>query len=287
MIHQKTLDHSISAQGIGLHTGNEVTMTLRPAPENAGVIFRRVDINPCVEIKVDPLNVKESELSTSLHNQNVLVITVEHLLAAISGLGIDNIYIDLTAPEVPIMDGSSSDYVFLLKSAGIKKQNAKKGYIKIQERIKIYGNNGDKVEFLPYNGFKITFAIDFLHPSFEKSNKELTVDFSKDCFIRDISRARTFGFINQYECLKARNLARGANMENTIVLGDNNILNEDGLRYNDEFIKHKVLDAVGDLYLLGKPIKGHFIGIKSGHALNHKLLKSLVTANLYKEVILE
>ncbi len=286
-MYQKTIENSISSKGIGLHTGKEVTMTLHPAAENTGIIFRRVDLDPIVEIKVNPLNVIESELSTTLHNNDVLVVTIEHLLAAIAGLEIDNIYIDLTAPEVPIMDGSSSDHVFLLRSAGVKTQKAKKGYIKITEQIDIVGEKGDKVSLLPYDGFKISFFIDFSHPSFIYSNKELTIDFSTDCFVRDVSRARTFGFLNQYEFLKSRNLARGASIENTIVLGDDNIVNEDGLRYSDEFIKHKILDAVGDLYLLGKPIQGHFVGCKSGHALNHKLLKQLIKNNSYKEVVME
>ena len=287
MVQQKTLENSISARGIGLHTGNDVVMTLHPAPENTGVIFRRVDLSPVVQIAVNPLNVQESQLSTSLHNGDAVVITVEHLLSAIAGLGIDNIYIDLTAPEVPIMDGSASDYVFLLRSGGIKQQKAKKEYIKIVEKIEVKGEKGDSVALLPYDGFKITFSIDFDHPAFSNSNKKITVDFANDCFIKDISRARTFGFLDQYEYLKARNLACGASMDNTIVLGDDKILNDDGLRYADEFIKHKILDAVGDLYLLGRPLQGHFVGHKSGHALNHRLLKKLVTNDLYEEVTME
>lgn len=275
MIKQRTLKNVIRATGVGLHTGNKVYLTLRPAAADTGIIFRRVDLDPPVEISACPDNVGDTQLSTTLVKEDVRVSTVEHLLSALAGLGIDNAYVDLSAPEVPIMDGSAGPFVFLIQSAGIVEQNAPKRFIRIKRAVKV--EDGDKwARFDPFDGFKVSFDIDFDHPAFRSSNQTATVDFSTTSFVKEISRARTFGFLKEIEFLRARSLALGGSLDNAIVVDDYRVLNEDGLRYQDEFVKHKVLDAIGDLYLLGRSLIGAFSGHKSGHALNNRLLRHLM-----------
>lgn len=275
MIKQRTLKNIVRATGVGLHTGEKVYLTLRPAAVNTGIVFRRVDLPQPVEIKASPDHVGDTRLSSTLEWEEVKVSTVEHLMSAFAGLGIDNAYVDLSAPEVPIMDGSSSPFVFLLQSAGIEEQGAAKKYIRIKKAVQV--QDGDKwVRFEPYNGFKVNFTIDFDHPVFETSSQAIAVDLASVSFVKDISRARTFGFMQEVEMLRARGLALGGSLDNAIVVDEFRVLNEDGLRYEDEFVKHKVLDAIGDLYLLGHPLIGAFTGYKSGHALNNRLLRSLM-----------
>ena len=275
MIKQRTLKNMIRATGVGLHTGEKVYLTLRPAAPNTGIVFRRVDLPEPVEIKATPDAVGDTRLSSSLESNGVKVSTVEHLMAALAGLGIDNLYVDLSAAEVPIMDGSASPFVFLLQSAGIEEQNAAKKYIRIKKPVEV--RDGDKwVRFEPYNGFRLNFTIAFDHPVFDTSSQSLTLDLAQASFVKDISRARTFGFMQDVETLRANGLALGGSMDNAIVMDEYRVLNSDGLRYEDEFVKHKVLDAIGDLYLLGYPLLGAFTAFKSGHALNNRLLRTLL-----------
>ncbi len=275
MMRQRTLKNSIRATGVGLHTGKKVYLTLRPAAPNTGIIFRRVDLDEPVEIKAHPLNVGDTQLSTCLVNGDVRVSTVEHLLSAMAGLGIDNAYVDVSAPEVPIMDGSAGPFVFLIRSAGIEEQNAPKRFIRIKRPIQV--QDGEKwCRFEPYEGFRVGFTIDFDHPLFKDVDRHATVDFSTTSFVKEVSRARTFGFMRDIEWMQSRQLALGGSLDNAIVVDDYRILNEDGLRYRDEFVKHKILDAIGDLYLLGHSLIGHFEGYKSGHALNNRLLRALL-----------
>lgn len=274
MIRQRTLKNVIRATGVGLHTGEKVYLTLRPAPVDSGIIFRRVDLDPVVEVKARAENVGDTTLSSTLANGSVRISTVEHLLSALAGLGIDNAYIDLSAGEVPIMDGSAGPFVFLLQSAGIEEQSAPKRFIRIKRTVRI--EDGDKwVQFEPFGGFKVSLGIDFDHPVFSGRRQTCEIDFSTTSFVKEVSRARTFGFMSQLEMLRARNLALGGSLDNAIVVDDYRVLNEDGLRYEDEFVKHKVLDAIGDLYLLGHSLIGAFSGYKSGHALNNMLLREL------------
>lgn len=274
----------IRATGIGLHTGEKVFLTLRPAPEDTGIVFRRSDLSPMVEIQASAENVGDTMLSTTLMKGEVRVSTVEHLLAALAGLGIDNAIIDITAPEVPIMDGSASPFVFLLQSAGIKEQNKPKRFIRIKKPISVSG--GDKTaSFKPFNGFKVGFSIDFDHPAFNNRTLQASVDFSTTSFVKEISRARTFGFMHEIEYLRSQGLARGGSMDNAIVVDEFQVLNEDGLRYEDEFVKHKILDAIGDLYLLGNSLIGEYIGYKSGHGLNNSLLRELIARKDAWEIV--
>ncbi len=284
MIRQRTLKNVIRATGVGLHTGEKVFLTLRPAAPDTGVVFRRVDLKEPVEIHARAGNVGDTLLSTTLVNGKVRISTVEHLLSAFAGLGIDNAYVDVSASEVPIMDGSAGPFVFLIQSAGVEEQNAPKRFIRIKKRVTVH--DGDKwASFEPFNGFKVSFGIEFDHPAFKERTQSATVDFSSTSFVREVSRARTFGFLRDIEMLRARKLALGGSLDNAIVVDDYRILNEDGLRYEDEFVKHKILDAIGDLYLLGHSLIGAFSGFKSGHALNNRLLKALVaTADAWEEV---
>jgi UDP-3-O-[3-hydroxymyristoyl] N-acetylglucosamine deacetylase len=276
MIKQRTLKNVIRATGVGLHTGDKVYLTLRPAAADTGIVFRRIDLQEPVEIKACPENVTETRLSTTVEKNGVRVSTIEHLMSAFAGLGIDNAYVDLTAAEVPIMDGSAGPFVFLVQSAGIAEQAAPKRFIRIKEKVEV--REGDKwARFEPFDGFKVTFQIDFNHPTFRNARQEAIVDFSTTSFVKEISRARTFGFMAEVEALRAAGLARSGGLDNAVVLDDYRVLNDDGLRYEDEFVKHKVLDAIGDLYLLGHPLIGAFSAHKSGHALNNKLLQKLVT----------
>lgn len=275
MIRQRTLKNVIKATGITLHGGERAEIVLRPAPVNTGIRFRRVDLNPPVEIIALAQNVGDTTLSTTLTSGAVRVATVEHLLSAFAGLGIDNAYVDVTASEIPIMDGSAGPFVFLIQSAGIEEQDAPKRFIRIKRKLKI--KDGDKwASFEPFNGFKVTFTIDFDHPLFKANTKTATLDFSSLSYVKEVSRARTFGFMADFEKLQALNLARGASLDNAIAIDDFRVLNEDGLRYENEFVKHKILDAVGDLYLLGSSLIGAFNGYKSGHALNNKILLQLL-----------
>ena len=275
MIRQRTLKNVIRATGVGLHTGDKVYMTLRPAAVDTGIVFRRVDLDEPVEIRSCTENVGDTRLSTTLVKGDVRIATVEHLLSAIAGLGIDNAYVDLSAPEVPIMDGSAGPFVFLLQSAGIEEQSAPKRFVRIKKTITV--RDGDKwARFEPFDGFKVGFSIDFDHPMFVKRTSTSEIDFSTTSFVKAVSRARTFGFMRDIEMLRERNLALGGSMDNSIVLDDYRVLNEDGLRYEDEFVKHKILDAIGDLYLLGRSLIGAFYGYKSGHGLNNTLLRALL-----------
>ncbi len=275
MIRQRTLKNIIKATGITLHGGERAEIILRPAPVNSGIIFRRIDLNPIVEIPARAEYVGDTTLSTTLMKGDVRVSTVEHLLSAFAGLGIDNAYVDVTAAEMPIMDGSAGPFVFLIQSAGIEEQNVAKRFIRIKRKFK--SADGDKWAcFEPFNGFKVTFTIDFDHPLFKSHAKTATLDFSSLSYVKEVSRARTFGFMADFEKLQALNLARGASLDNVIAIDDFRVLNDDGLRYENEFVRHKILDAVGDLYLLGSSLIGSFHGHKSGHALNNRILRELL-----------
>ncbi|AFT71749.1 UDP-3-O-[3-hydroxymyristoyl] N-acetylglucosamine deacetylase [Alloalcanivorax dieselolei B5] len=284
MIRQRTLKNVIRATGVGLHTGEKVYLTVRPAPVDTGIVFRRVDLDPVVEIKAGAHNVGETTLSTTLVQNGVKVGTVEHLLSAMAGLGVDNAYVELSAPEVPIMDGSAGPFVFLLQSAGIREQEAAKKFIRIKKKVTV--KEGDKVAtFVPFDGFKVTFSIEFDHPVFEERDQLASIDFSTTSFVKEVARARTFGFMRDIEFLRSQNLALGGSVDNAIVVDEYRILNEDGLRYDDEFVKHKMLDAIGDLYQLGYSLIGEFVGHKSGHALNNALLRELLSQPEAYEVV--
>lgn len=276
MIKQRTLKNSIKATGVGLHTGEKVLLTLRPAAPGTGIVFRRLDLETPVDINACAYNVGETSFSTSLMNDDgVRVSTVEHLLSAFAGLGIDNAYVDVSAAEIPIMDGSAAPFVFLIQSAGIVEQNAAKRFIRIIKHVEV--TDGDKrASFEPFDGFKVSFGIEFDHPAFVERPKYASIDFSSTSFVREVSRARTFGFLREIEALREQNLALGGSLDNAIVVDEYRVINEDGLRYDDEFVKHKILDAIGDLYLLGHSLIGHFTGYKSGHALNNQLLRHLL-----------
>jgi len=287
MLKQRTLKNAIRATGVGLHTGRKVFMTLRPAADNTGVVFRRVDLDPAVDVPADATIVGETMLGTTLIKGDVKVATVEHLMSALAGLGIDNVFVDLSAPEVPIMDGSAAPFVFLLQSAGITEQTSAKKFIRIRQTVRVE-ENGKWAEFKPYDGFKVNFKIDFEHPVFKTHLQSSSIDFSTTSFLREVSRARTFGFLKDIEALRANRLALGGNIDNAIVLDDFRVLNEDGLRYEDEFVRHKILDAIGDLYLIGYGLLGEFTGYKSGHDLNNKLVRELLLQpDSWEEVVFE
>ncbi len=272
---QRTLRHEIHAIGVGLHSGEKIFLTLKPAECNTGIIFKRVDINPVISIPASALYVTDTQLSTSLGVNGYNIATVEHLLSAFAGLGIDNAIVEVNGPEVPIMDGSAGPFVFLLQSAGIVEQDATKEFLVVKKQIKV--TEGDKWSQLePFNGFLVSLELDFTHPVFKKSNLAASLDFSSISYVKEVARARTFGFISDYQWLKSNNLALGGNLDNAIVLDDHKVVNEDGLRYENEFVKHKILDAIGDLYLLGRSLIGKFSGFKSGHFLNNLLLKKLL-----------
>ncbi len=284
MLRQRTIKTAIRATGVGLHTGEKVYMTLRPAPENSGIVFHRVDLDEPVQVPADPLLVGETNLGTTLIKDGVKVATVEHLMSALAGLGIDNLAVDLSAAEVPIMDGSAGPFVFLLQSAGIEEQNAAKRFIRVRKKIRVE-HDGKWAELTPFNGFKVNFEIAFNHPVFNRLRQDATIDFSSTSFLKEVSRARTFCFLRDVEALRARNLTLGGSMDNAIVLDDFRILNEDGLRYSNEFVIHKILDAIGDVYLLGHTLLGSLSAYKSGHDLNNKLLrKMLADEDAWEEV---
>ena len=274
MLRQRTLQESIRSTGVGLHSGNKVTMQLSPAPVDTGIVFRRIDLSPIRDIPARADQVDETDLSTSLGRGDFQVTTVEHLLSALCGLGIDNAFIEIDSPEVPIMDGSAGPFVYLLQTAGVQEQSAAKRFIRVTREITV--SDGDKVATLrPYEGFRVTFAIDFDHPVFREQIGHAALDISSEAFVREISRARTFGFVHEFEYMRSRGLARGGSVDNAIVVDDYRILNEGGLRYDDEFVKHKILDAIGDLYLAGHQLLAEYEGVKSGHALNNRLVRKL------------
>jgi UDP-3-O-[3-hydroxymyristoyl] N-acetylglucosamine deacetylase len=287
MIKQRTLKNVIRATGVGLHTGQKVYLTLRPAAVDTGIVFRRVDLDEPVDIPAKAENVGDTRLSTTLVRDDVRISTVEHLLSAFAGLGIDNAYVDVSAAEVPIMDGSAGPFVFLIQSAGVEEQNSAKRFIRIRRPVEV--REGDKIaRFEPFNGFKVSFGIDFEHPAMSEDRRSSEIDFSSTSFVKEFSRARTFGFLRDIEMLRENGLALGGSMDNAIVVDDFRVLNEDGLRYEDEFVKHKILDAIGDLYLLGHSLIGAFRGYKSGHALNNRLLKTLIAQpDAWEEVTFE
>ena len=274
MLRQRTLRESIKSTGVGLHSGNKVTMQLSPAPVDTGIVFRRTDLSPIRDIPARADQVDETDLSTSLGRGEFQVTTVEHLLSALCGLGIDNAFIEIDSPEVPIMDGSAGPFVYLLQTAGVREQPAAKRFIRVTREITV--SDGDKVATLrPYEGFRVTFSIDFDHPVFKEQIGHAALDISSEAFVREISRARTFGFVHEFEYMRSRGLARGGSVDNAIVVDDYRILNEGGLRYDDEFVKHKMLDAIGDLYLAGYQLLAEYEGVKSGHALNNQLVRAL------------
>ncbi len=273
MIAQRTIKRAIKSTGVGLHTGRKVVMTLRPAQPDTGIVFRRVDLERPVDIRADARAVTDTRLCSALEGGGAKVATVEHLMSALAGLGIDNLYVDLAGPEVPIMDGSAGPFVFLLQSAGIEVQRAPKRFFRIRRAVEV--RDGDKwARFEPYDGFKVSFSIVFDHPVFERSTQSLTVDFAETPYAKEVARARTFGFAQDVEALRNAGLALGGSLDNAVVLDEYRVLNSDGLRYADEFVKHKVLDAIGDLYLVGHPVIGAFSAHKSGHALNNQLLRT-------------
>ncbi len=275
MLRQRTLKNVIRATGVGLHSGEKVFLTLRPAPVDAGILFRRVDLDPVAEIPARAELVTETVLCTGLSQGAGKVLTVEHLLSALAGLGIDNCYVELSAPEVPIMDGSAGPFVFLLQSAGVAEQEAPKRFIRIRHPVEV--RDGDKLaRFEPYDGFRLGFTVVFDHPAIPDKQSRAEVEFSTANYIKEVSRARTFGFMHDLEYMRERNLGLGGSMDNAIVLDEFRVLNEDGLRYADEFVRHKILDAVGDLYLAGHAIIGAYEGHKSGHAHNNKLVRALL-----------
>jgi UDP-3-O-[3-hydroxymyristoyl] N-acetylglucosamine deacetylase len=275
MVKQRTPKTVIQATGVGLHSGNKILLTLSPAPVNTGIIFRRTDLENTPEIPASYQHVSDTTLCTSLEYNGVRVATVEHLLSALAGLGIDNAYVDLDGPEVPIMDGSAAPFVFLIQSAGVCEQAAPKRFIRILKPMRVEDN--DKyVQFLPHEGYRVSFSINFEHPVFNDRPQTAVFDFSTTSYLKEVCRARTFGFLSDYEKLREADLAKGGSLDNAIVVDDYRVLNEDGLRFDDEFVKHKVLDAVGDLYLLGSSLIGAFEGYRSGHALNNRLLRALI-----------
>jgi len=275
MIRQRSLKSMVRATGVGLHTGHKVYLTLRPAAPDTGIVFRRVDLPTPLEIKAHATAVGDTRLSSCLERNGVRVSTVEHLMSAFAGLGVDNAYVDLTADEVPIMDGSAGPFIFLIQSAGIEEQNAPKKFIRVLRTVEV--REGDKwARFEPHNGFRMDFSIAFSHPVVQKSSQRLSIDFATTSYVKEVARARTFGFMQDVENMRAQGLGLGGSLDNAVVMDEFRVLNSDGLRYEDEFVKHKVLDAVGDLYLLGHPILGAFSAHKSGHALNNKLARTLL-----------
>ncbi len=275
MLRQRTLRNIVRATGIGLHTGEKVYMTLRPAAVDTGIVFRRIDLDDPVQIKADPFMVHDTRLSTCLEKDGARVATIEHLMSAFAGMGIDNAHVDLTASEVPIMDGSAGPFVFLIQSAGIEEQAAPKKFIRIRKTVQV-GSEKSWVRFDPYNGFRLNFTIAFANPVVEGTDQSVSIDFGSTSYLKELSRARTFGFVQDVENLRSQGLALGGSLENAIVMDEFRVLNSDGLRYDNEFVRHKVLDAIGDLYLLGHPLLGAFTGFRSGHALNNQLLRALL-----------
>lgn len=275
MVEQRTIKVLTKAKGISLHSGECTEIVFRPAAPNTGIVFRRIDLDEPVDVPAIATNVRDTTLNTTIVHDGVGVATVEHLMSALSALGIDNLYIDINSAEVPIMDGSAAPFVFLLQTAGVTLQGVPKRFIRIKKTIMV--QEGDKwAKFEPHDGFRVAFTIDFNHPLFQSQSQYAALDFSSSSFVKEVSRARTFGFLSEFEYLRERGLAKGASLDNAIAVGDYQVLNKDGLRYADEFVKHKILDAVGDLYLLGSNVIGFYEGFKSGHALNNRLARELL-----------
>lgn len=275
MLRQRTVKNAIRASGIGLHSGAKIYLALKPGPVDSGIVFRRTDLHPPVDLPAQALLVRDTSMATTLMQGDTRLSTVEHLMSALAGLGIDNALVEVTAAEIPIMDGSAGPFVFLIQAAGIVEQEAPKRFARIKRHVQV--QDGDKTaSFEPYNGFKLCFTIDFDHPAFHEENRYAEVDFSTTSYVKEVSRARTFGFMRDIEYLRSKNLALGGSMENAIVVDDHGVMNEEGLRYKDEFVRHKMLDAIGDLYLLGYGIIGEYRGYKSGHGLNNLLLRALL-----------
>lgn len=281
---QRTLKNVIRATGVGLHTGEKVYLTLRPAPVDNGIVFVRTDLGNPVAIPARAENVGDTTMATTLAMGDVTIATVEHLMSAFAGLGIDNAFVDVSAPELPIMDGSAAPFVFLLQSAGIEEQNAPKKFIRVRKKV-TYSQGDVAAEIAPYDGFRIDYTLLYDHPVFRKHSKTASVEFSTMAFVKEVSRARTFGFLADYEKLRSMNLARGGSLDNAVVVDDYRILNDDGLRLADEFAKHKILDAIGDLYLLGHSVIGAFAGFKSGHGPNNALLRRLLADEEAWEIV--
>jgi len=274
MLKQRTLRTTIKATGVGLHTGARVELALRPAAPDTGVVFHRVDLEPPVTIPGDAVHVGDTRLSSTLKRDGAAISTVEHLMSALAGLGIDNLHVDVAGPEIPIMDGSAGPFVFLLQTAGIVEQEAPKRYLRILLPVEV--KDGDKwARFDPYNGFKLDFTIDFPHPMFGTENRNVVIDFAEHSYVKEVARARTFGFMQEVEAMRAAGLGLGGSLQNAIVLDEHRVLNSEGLRYDNEFVKHKVLDAIGDLYLLGHPLIGQYTAFKSGHGLNNAVARAL------------
>jgi UDP-3-O-[3-hydroxymyristoyl] N-acetylglucosamine deacetylase len=274
MLKQRTLRTTIKATGVGLHTGARVELALRPAAPDTGVVFHRVDLVPPVTIPADAAHVGDTRLSSTLKRDGASISTVEHLMSALAGLGIDNLHVDVAGPEIPIMDGSAGPFVFLLQAAGIVEQDAPKRYLRILLPVEV--RDGDKwARFDPYNGFKLDFTIDFPHPMFGTENRNVVIDFAEHSYVKEVARARTFGFMQEVEAMRAAGLGLGGSLQNAIVLDEHRVLNSEGLRYDNEFVKHKVLDAIGDLYLLGHPLIGQYTAFKSGHGLNNAVARAL------------
>jgi UDP-3-O-[3-hydroxymyristoyl] N-acetylglucosamine deacetylase len=276
MLLQRTLKTAIKTTGVGLHTGVRVDLTLRPAAPDSGVVFHRVDLVPPVAIPADARHVGDTRLSSTLKHGDASISTVEHILSALAGLGIDNLHIDIAGPEIPIMDGSAAPFVFLLQSAGIVEQDAPKRFLRIVAPVEV--KDGDKwARFDPFNGFKLDFTIDFPHPVFGSENRHVVIDFAEHSYVKEVARARTFGFMQDVEAMRSAGLALGGSLQNAVVLDEFRVLNTEGLRYDNEFVKHKVLDAIGDLYLLGRPMIGQYTAFKSGHGLNNALARALLS----------
>jgi len=280
VLKQRTLQSLTKAVGVGLHSGQRVELTLRPAQPDTGIVFRRVDLPQPVDIPITATAVTDTRLASTISNGGAKVFTVEHLMSACAGLGIDNLYIDITAEEVPILDGSASSFVFLLQSAGIVEQNAPKRFIRVLKTVEVREGEGSNVKWArldPHHGYKLSFEIDFHHPAVDSTGQSVVFDMDTDVYTRDIARARTFGFTRDVEMMRANGLALGGGLDNAIVMDDYKVLNSDGLRYDDEFVKHKILDAMGDLYLIGKPLLASYVAFRSGHAMNNKLLRELLS----------
>ncbi len=279
MLKQRTIQHPVRAVGIGLHSGYKVELTLRPAGADTGIVFHRIDLNPVVSISVSAEAIGETMLASTLVKNGARISTIEHLMSACSGLGIDNLHVEVNAEEIPIMDGSASSFVFLLQQAGLKELDVPKKYIRVKKTVEVRDGEGPSLKWArlePYNGFKLDFFIDFNHPAIDSAHQHAVVDLSRVSYVRDVSRARTFGFVKDVEMLRGMGLARGGSLENAIVMDEYRILNASALRYDDEFVRHKILDAIGDLYNIGHPLLTSYTAYKSGHALNNQLIRALL-----------
>lgn len=288
MLRQRTLQKSISTTGVGLHSGRRVELTLRPAEPNTGIVFHRTDLPQVVDLPAQASLVGGTRMASVLQKDNVRVSTVEHLMSALAGLGIDNLHIDLNAEEVPIMDGSAGTFVYLLRSAGLEEQQAAKKFIRVLKPIEVREGEGNDLKWArlePHDGFALSFSIDFRHPAIDATANFAEIDFAKESYVKAIARARTFGFVNELEALLAAGLARGGSLDNAIVMDEYRVLNSDGLRYEDEFVKHKILDAIGDLYLIGKPLVARYVACKSGHGLNNQLARALLADESAWEIV--